>query len=381
MGIELAARYFGDGYSNSSSNSSAGYYCYFCDIVTNNVIGKATISTSYIQPNCSFATLQDTSSFSGSVPYIKTVLNMTNATTPTIQIAELWSGQPWQSLPSPINGTIISICDLSETKVEMEILCSAQGCKSIKERATTGQPLSSSLFKNVTAVAMFLNSMVLSGGIPHGNTTSDAAIIDSLISQNFDHGTGFFDAWKPDYIGPSSIKGSKNADILYAMIADRASQTLSRLLNGYLTVSQQALMNRTKEHIIDVLRGAVNDPNYVLERMKGAPFQPQYRLNWIWMTLDFVGCVVLLVAASVAVWLRTHTLAPDIFGYVSSLTRDNPMIDVPAGGSTLNGIDRARMLKGVKVKIADVGGNDGLGRVGLAMKNSRQENVAELREG
>jgi hypothetical protein len=133
--------------------------------------------------------------------------------------------------------------------------------------------------------------------------------------------------------------------------------------------------------MLDVLRGAVADPKYLVAHMKGPIYQPQYRLNWIWMTFDFIGCAVLLVAASVGVWLRTHTLAPDIFGYVSSLTRDNPMIDLPAGGSTLNGIDRARMLKGVKVKIADVGGNDGLGRVGLAMKNSSQENVAELKKG
>jgi hypothetical protein len=39
------------------------------------------------------------------------------------------------------------------------------------------------------------------------------------------------------------------------------------------------------------------------------------------------------------------------------------------------------MLEGIQVKIADVGGKDGLGKVGLAMKNSSQENVVKLRKG
>lgn len=114
-------------------------------------------------------------------------------------------------------------------------------------------------------------------------------------------------------------------------------------------------MNTTDAHLLNVLNGTISDPSYVLAHMKGAPYQPQYRLNWVWMVLDYIGCVVLLVAASVAVWLRKRTLAPDIFGYVSSLTRENPMIDLPAGGSTLSGLDRARMMKGIKVKIADIG--------------------------
>jgi hypothetical protein len=360
LGMELTASYNQPEWSGTGPKN----LCYNCDFVTNKVIGEVTITTSYIQPNCSFAQLSDKSSFLGLLPFVNTVLNMTNATIPTIQISELWNN----------NSTIISTCNLTETKVELEILCSAQGCKSSKERAMPGQQLSSSIFHNRTAASMFLNGLILSGGTPASNKTSDAAIIDSLIG----HENSLFDDSKATLINPAD---DRNAAIKRAEHAGSTSETLSRLLNGYLAVSQQALMNTTKNHLVDVLHGIVSDPSFIVVHMKGAPYQPQYRLDWIWMTLDYIGCVVLLVAASTAVWLRKHTLAPDIFGYVSSLTRDNHMINLPEGGSTLNGIDRARMLKGVKVKIADIGGNDGLGRVGLAMKNSSQENVAELRKG
>jgi hypothetical protein len=49
--------------------------------------------------------------------------------------------------------------------------------------------------------------------------------------------------------------------------------------------------------------------------------------------------------------LRSRTLDPDIFGYVSSLTKYKDLVQSPQAGSTLIGIDRARLLKDVKVKV------------------------------
>lgn len=71
-----------------------------------------------------------------------------------------------------------------------------------------------------------------------------------------------------------------------------------------------------------------------------------------------------LLPAIAAFWLRKKTLAPDVFGYVSSLTRDRPRHRMPDDGTLLSGLERARMLKDVKERIADVGTDAGLGRVG-----------------
>lgn len=81
--------------------------------------------------------------------------------------------------------------------------------------------------------------------------------------------------------------------------------------------------------------------------------------------MDLISCKILLAAALVAFWLRKNTLAPDIFGYVSSLTRDNPHLNLPEGGFTMSGLERARTLRKVKARIADVADENGVGKVGL----------------
>ncbi|KAL4770044.1 hypothetical protein BDW60DRAFT_209445 [Aspergillus nidulans var. acristatus] len=47
-------------------------------------------------------------------------------------------------------------------------------------------------------------------------------------------------------------------------------------------------------------------------------------------------------------------MASDILGYVSSLTRNNPYVPVPDGGSTLSGFERARLLRDMEVQILNV---------------------------
>lgn len=99
----------------------------------------------------------------------------------------------------------------------------------------------------------------------------------------------------------------------------------------------------------------------------GAIYNPQYILSIPWMVMDFLSCMVLFFAAIFSWWLR-RTLTPDIFGFVSSLTRDNPNFAMETGtGSMLSGLERARLLGKVKAKIGDVAGDtEAVGRVGLS---------------
>ena len=57
-------------------------------------------------------------------------------------------------------------------------------------------------------------------------------------------------------------------------------------------------------------------------------------------------------AANLAIGLRCA--APDLFYYASSLARENPYINTPDGGTTLDGAKRSRLLKDMKAQIADV---------------------------
>lgn len=80
-----------------------------------------------------------------------------------------------------------------------------------------------------------------------------------------------------------------------------------------------------------------------------------------WLIILLVSAIALLACVLAGLVLKYFsTSAPDVVGYVSSLTRDNPYVAsiVPAGGSTLDGFDRARLLKNVRIKLADARGMD-----------------------
>ena len=87
-------------------------------------------------------------------------------------------------------------------------------------------------------------------------------------------------------------------------------------------------------------------------------------IGWLFL---FIACTLaMLAAAVVGVILIHNTLNPDILGYCSSLTRDSPYIQLPAGGNTLGGAARARLLSSLEVRLGDVGAEDEAGHIALA---------------
>ncbi|KIW08507.1 uncharacterized protein PV09_01401 [Verruconis gallopava] len=331
--------------------SSDAYGCY---LLTDRLIGKVTINTSYIQANCSEVVLAGETFANSTTPHFNTLFNMTNATIPTIKISHRYN-----------ESSIQTFCNLTQTGVEMEVECSSQGCKSIRSRPYPDQRLAIDLFYNTTIAQLFLDNMVQASGSP-------AYDGDNYLDS---------DSWFSDAVLKLENYSSYYAEESPAKVALFPSRALTKLLNSYLSASQQALINTTdSKAIIDGILGKSLN-TFSTATMNGAPYSPQYRISWPWMALDFVSCVVLLAASSLAVAIGKRTLAPDVFGYVSSLTRDNPHINLPDGGSTLSGLDRARMLRKVKVQLADLSGEDGVGRVGLTVAGSGDTGVSKLQKG
>lgn len=80
----------------------------------------------------------------------------------------------------------------------------------------------------------------------------------------------------------------------------------------------------------------------------------RYRANRWHAALLLLITLILQLCAIASLVLAAKTSAPDILGFVSTLTRDNPHTAVPAGGSAMDGAERARALAGLKVQLADV---------------------------
>ncbi|KAI8941746.1 hypothetical protein NX059_002950 [Plenodomus lindquistii] len=114
--------------------------------------------------------------------------------------------------------------------------------------------------------------------------------------------------------------------------------------------------------------------NAIGERYDGV----QYKCNTIFAALSIVISWLLFVAASVSVFLRFMTRAPDILGYVSTLARDDPYFDkyVP---SHLDGLEAARSLRGVRVIVGDVHKEAKVGHIAFASMDAGPVRVSEKR--
>lgn len=79
-----------------------------------------------------------------------------------------------------------------------------------------------------------------------------------------------------------------------------------------------------------------------------------YRLNAPWAALLIICSIVPLLLSVFGLYIQVRSVAPDIFNHVASLTRDNPHVKAPASGSGLDGADRARLLRKMRVQLGDV---------------------------
>jgi hypothetical protein len=91
-----------------------------------------------------------------------------------------------------------------------------------------------------------------------------------------------------------------------------------------------------------------------------------FACNFAWLALLLVASSITLLTGSVALMLKNKTLGPEMFGFVTSMTYENPWVKVPDGGTMLDAMERARLLKDVEVCIADVRGDEDVGHIALA---------------
>jgi hypothetical protein len=94
----------------------------------------------------------------------------------------------------------------------------------------------------------------------------------------------------------------------------------------------------------------------------------QYVCNWPVLGLLLFSATTTLLAAISGIVFDHLAIGPDILGYCSTLTRDNPYIKLPLGGSTLDGDERARLLMDLKLRLGDVrsGGQSTQGYIAVA---------------
>ncbi|KAJ4340059.1 hypothetical protein N0V87_002679 [Didymella glomerata] len=91
-----------------------------------------------------------------------------------------------------------------------------------------------------------------------------------------------------------------------------------------------------------------------------------FACNFAWVALLLASSIIILVTGLVAVILKRRTLGPEMFGFVASMTYENPWLNLPTGGTMLDSMERARLLKDIEVQIGDVRGDEDVGHIAFA---------------
>lgn len=106
-----------------------------------------------------------------------------------------------------------------------------------------------------------------------------------------------------------------------------------------------------------------------------------YTANKAWAAIFIIASIILQLCAFASLTLRFMITVPDILGQVSTMTRDNPYVPLPEGGSALGGSDRARILQDLRVQIVDVNCEDELGHIAFAAVNEGMSGCKRVRKG
>ena len=87
-----------------------------------------------------------------------------------------------------------------------------------------------------------------------------------------------------------------------------------------------------------------------------------YKVSYPWAAVFMFATSAMLFSACGGVYFSRNTVVPDYLGYVSSLAKESPYVRMPNGGANLDGMDRARLMKDLRVRLGNV--DEGRGQVG-----------------
>lgn len=346
----------------------------------NGMQGNYNLNASYFNASCEVMGIQNASSFPRNTdPQTQISINTTSHADPKILRPEDAPAQfdIWARFNST-SPVMYASCRLQEIGVQLKVSCNAGDCAAKGMRFQQGAaPLNRTVFDYSNFTSVFFHNLLYSDGIPSGvknaNFNNGASSTASQIIESF--GALALDISSPADSFPPGSQQEQNAIL---------AEDITQMINTYYQASldpYQGSYNDPAYLALAYTIDGVTSPDWAHSTFEGNEYEPKYVLSVPWVVVDLISCFILLAAAVFAFWLRRRTLAPDIFGYVSSLTRDNPHLHLPDGGSTMSGLERARMLKHVRIKLADVANDSGVGKVGLsyAGPSDAQVHMAHLK--
>lgn len=338
------------------------------------IVGDYTFNTTFLEVRCESVGIYPESAFPSNVtPGMWTSINKTDSGSPSrsqvaVDVWGRWNESYWWGDPSQgeingsTSGSIKVTCKVNNLAVNVQVHCSEVAClaKAIQYLPPNITEQFVNPLDNDNFAADFFSSLLLSYGPPTG-------VYSTLYGTELENFIGLYQLILDIASGEYNV--TDVADLTW-----KVDYSMTSCINTYYNL---ALPDRPY-----LMQNQTPGPaeGYGPVSVIGGLYDPHYALFWPWLAISYISASILVAAAVFSFWLRRRTLAPDIFGYVSTLTRDNPHLLAADGGSALSGIDRARYLKDMKIRIGDVYGQNGeIGRVGVTIVQDA-ENVGPLRK-
>ncbi|KAF2823548.1 hypothetical protein CC86DRAFT_298901 [Ophiobolus disseminans] len=295
------------------------------------------------------------------------------------------------SVASSEFGLNIVRCKLAQKHVEVQVECAGRRCATygIRESRTDTRPTSLTAFEHGVIMENFAREFPMAVPFSIGSSPTERFLANTTIFPFVQQA------------------GHLNQDVAYTNISlikpQEFSKRLSLVLNTYYQLTIQptgyfgGLPQNLSRYGPDTI--PVTDINAYLPSNFSAtdnsffdwwptfdtgvqssnfPFigatttaeltnkQQVFRCSIPWLTLLMTSSTVIFITGLVALVLKRRTLSPEMFGFVTSMTYENPWLKVPHGGTTLDAMERARLLKDVEVHVADVCGQEDIGHIAFA---------------
>ncbi|KAK4460423.1 hypothetical protein QBC42DRAFT_347998 [Cladorrhinum samala] len=242
-------------------------------------------------------------------------------------------------------------CSIHTSYVEAEVLCKKTMCATTRIRESR-QPHGS---KNYT----LLDDEDLR---TNDNISSYFKGFVSSVPRNNDYDTSGF-----------TYAAQTNPDCFAALLA--------QVMNTYWTAisaTRWILDPSGSNYAAELKQGFSSSRNILMMVTRDAPAwvwseEPIFTCSKAWLVLLFIAVLVPFVACLVNIALASYLKGPHLSMNFSTLTRDNPFVGIPAGGSALSDHDRSKLLRNVRIRYGDVTSDADVGHIAIGTADDGPE--------
>jgi hypothetical protein len=299
-----------------------------------------------------------------------------NATGPKIKPEAMIYG----SKGSYWEGYYLFECSMKSVQVEANIVCEADVCS--VDRLRRLNPRRSRFASNTPYDVVndaetnkdFIGSLREIGGVMSWERPNP---VDSWIFGNPPWGL----------VDTENLMNNWTQYVIEPEKSQEMSKRLTRVLNTFWEAYRWPIaITRNDPYAVRSLDKSTGKPLFGLTMNEtGATTMRQIRIYSAdsgWVACLVICSSILLLLGIFSFVLSLYTAVPDIFDYVSSFTRDNPYIIAPDTGSSLDGAERARLLRKLPVQLGDTDMDAQTGYIALrSIQDAKDREQGKVRKG